>query len=634
MPLRVLPVLATILTICFTATAQTKDANASSAKTGSTTNSTEKKTAKSGRDLEAERLLKERRANAQSLLINLAADARSFNDAITRGRALARVANVVWDADRERARTMFRLAWDAAEIAEKQERDASRMATNQPKSGPGLGYPTSSHVRREVMRLATRRDPALGEEFLARIKEQMERANTGGSMSQPTELGLFDPMISQRMEVARQLLETDEMDRALQFADPVLGTVSQWTVDFLSSVRERNASAADTRYAAMLNSAAANPQSDANTASVLASYLFTPHIYIGYSREGTLTNSYRGNFSPPQVSPELRLVFFRAAAAILLRPLAPPGEEHTTAGHDGHYLVLKRLMPLFEQYASTELTAAVKAQIEGLTSLITKDTRDRDDDDWVKTGIRPDDMQANYEQSLRDQLDREKSSTMRDSINIRLAMHFASKGDLQARDFIDDIVDPETRTYARTLTDIRLAERAIAKKDADRIVELIRTSEFSHVYKAWLFTQAAKLLAKSDNAKAASLVELAIAEARRISGSDAYAPRAFVAAANAMFAVNPTTVWETMNEAVKSANSADDFSGEDGALSFRLATKAGPSHVSYNAVPDFDLDGIFRDLADYDYDKAVELARGLNRDGPRSVATIAIARTVLETKTK
>jgi hypothetical protein len=243
-------------------------------------------------------------------------------------------------------------------------------------------------------------------------------------------------------------------------------------------------------------------------------------------------------------------------------------------------------------------------------------------------------MDENYERSLLNQLDHEKTSTMRDSINIRLAMHFASKGDLHARDFIDDIVDPETRTYARTLTDIRLAERAIWKKDADRIVELIRTGEFSHVYKAWLSTQAAKLLAKSDNEKAASLVELAIAEARRISGSDADAPRAFVAAANAMFEVNRNAVWETMNEAVKSANSAEDFTGEDGGLSFRLTTKAGPSHVSYNAVPDFDLDGIFRNLADYDYDKAVQLARGLNRDAPRSVATIAIARTVLEPKKK
>ena len=157
MPLRVLLVLVSILTICFTATAQTREANASSAKTGSTTNSPEKTPAKSARELEAERLLKERRANAQSLLINLAADARSFNDAITRGRTLARIASVLWNADRERARTMFRLAWDAAEVADKESFERSKSETRVEKSGPGLPYSVSPAVRDEVIRLAARR---------------------------------------------------------------------------------------------------------------------------------------------------------------------------------------------------------------------------------------------------------------------------------------------------------------------------------------------------------------------------------------------------------------------------------------------------------------------------------------------
>jgi hypothetical protein len=632
MSVRPLPILVIILTVCLTATSQSKDANPSPTKPAANTDSTGNTPPKNARESEAERLLKERRANAQSLLINLAADARSFNDSTTRGRTLARVAYAIWDADRERARTMFRLAWDAAEIADKQAFEKARTEKRPTQSGSGLGYSTSPEVRKEVMRLAARRDRALAEEFLARQKEQSDRDNGGAKMSQRTALGLFDPMINQRIEVARQLLEADELESALQFADPVLTVVGQRTVDFLSSVRERNAVAADSRYAAMLASAAADPQSEANTASVLTSYLFTPHVYIGYSREGTHTNAYRGNFSRPEVSPDLRLAYFRTVAAILLRPLAPPGEEQTTAGHDGHYVVLKRLMPLFEQYAPPELTAALKAQAENLASLVTSATRNRDDDDWVKHDIRPDNMEENYERSMRDRLEHAKTSTERDAINIELAMFFAAKGDLHARDFIDDVADPETRPYARTLTDIRLAERAIAKKETDRIAELLRNGELSHVYKVWLSTQAAKVLSKSDNEKAASLVELAIAEARRISGSEVEAPESFVAAANAMFVVNRSAVWETMNEAVKAANSNESFTGEDAQLAFRLITKAGPSHASSNKVPDFDLESLFRNLADYDYDKAVQLARGLNRDAPRAVATVAIARAVMERK--
>ena len=69
---------------------QTKDSNASSQKPAAGTDQSEKAPKKRTREIEAERLLQERRANAQSLLINLAADARTFDDMRTRGRTLAR----------------------------------------------------------------------------------------------------------------------------------------------------------------------------------------------------------------------------------------------------------------------------------------------------------------------------------------------------------------------------------------------------------------------------------------------------------------------------------------------------------------------------------------------------------------
>src|SRR5262245_40474569 len=71
-------------------------------------------------DPEAERIRKERREQAQALLISLAADAGSFKDQRHRARIQARIADVLWDSDKERARTLFRKAWDAAEIADQE----------------------------------------------------------------------------------------------------------------------------------------------------------------------------------------------------------------------------------------------------------------------------------------------------------------------------------------------------------------------------------------------------------------------------------------------------------------------------------------------------------------------------------
>jgi hypothetical protein len=92
--------------------------------------------------------------------------------------------------------------------------------------------------------------------------------------------------------------------------------------------------------------------------------------------------------------------------------------------------------------------------------------------------------------------------------------------------------------------------------------------------------------------------------------------------------VDITRVWDATFDAVKAANSAQAFTGEDGELVLKFQGK-GYSSVNTNDVQEFDLEGIFRDLAGYDYDRAVELARGFEREGPRAVATIAIARAIL-----
>jgi len=49
-------------------------------------------------------------------------------------------------------------------------------------------------------------------------------------------------------------------------------------------------------------------------------------------------------------------------------------------------------------------------------------------------------------------------------------------------------------------------------------------------------------------------------------------------------------------------------------------------------VPDFDIAEIFSVLANEDYEGAVQLARGFQGEAPRTNATIAIARSVLNQK--
>src|SRR3954463_12458540 len=62
---------------------------------------------KSDAKLEAERIQKERQAQARSLLVSLASEARSFRDQTLRARSLARIADALWEIDAEQGRTLF-----------------------------------------------------------------------------------------------------------------------------------------------------------------------------------------------------------------------------------------------------------------------------------------------------------------------------------------------------------------------------------------------------------------------------------------------------------------------------------------------------------------------------------------------
>ncbi len=112
---RTLPILLCLLFLCATAAAQPKEGKQILPP---------KEIAGKGKaatDPETERILRERRAQAQSLLISLAADAGSYSDQKLRARTQARIADVLWDADPERARTLFRRAWDRYQTATSQD---------------------------------------------------------------------------------------------------------------------------------------------------------------------------------------------------------------------------------------------------------------------------------------------------------------------------------------------------------------------------------------------------------------------------------------------------------------------------------------------------------------------------------
>ena len=598
-------------------------------------------------ELAAERLLLERQANAQSLLINLAVDARHFKDATVRARALARIADMLWESDQDKSRSLFRSAWDAAENADAKGRERALEDLRQQRAAnPRGGYSRidPGNLRREVLDLVSRRDVVLSEEFLEKYRDQKARETQAEQGRRQNSL-VADEGTRQRLELARELLNDGETERALQLADPAMGSITMQSIGFLQRLREKNAAAADARYSAMLTAAPDNPQSEANTVSLLASYLFTPHVYVVFLPRSTTAQGSRA--TPPINAPvSLRLAFFQAAAAILLRPLGDPASTDS----DSQYLALRRMMPLFEQYAPAEIARAIRTQFEGLSAAASNQARNRDDqftrthfdgndrpsnpnDQPARPGLEGRNPPPDVEQSLLERRERANTADERDQINLQLALTMVEKDDSRAREYVEKIDDKELRNEARGYIDASIAWKLVQKKDVDRALELARNGQLTHFQKAWLLSGTARLLGNGDREKFMSLIEAAATEARRMETADPDRPRAFFAIANVVFNLNRAAIWEAMGDAVKAANSAEKFTGEGGAIAFRLKSKANNSGHEHS-FSDFDIAGIFRKLANEDYDRTVELARAIQNETPRANATIAIARAVMGEKKK
>jgi len=580
---------------------------------------------------EVDAVAAQREVLAISLLQNLADDARSFHEPRLRARVLARVADAFWLTDVEKSRTLFRRAWEAAEIEDAENaRRAAEEIRKQQASGPVVFRPRRQDLRAEVLRLAAKRDRALGEELLSKLDEANRKDSeeaTRQNRENEDSAASTSAAAEKRLALARRLLEDGDVERAMQFAGPVLDRISSDTINFLSALRQRNSQAADQGFLSLLARAERDPLSDANTVSGLSSYAFTPFLYVTFSPDGG-SNQMRDR--PPTPAPDLpagvRGAFFRSAAAILMRPLPPPDQDRTTSGRTGKFMVIRRLLPLFEQYAP-ERAAELRTQMAAMAADVPQGMQSGENR-AVSNGITPDSGGDPVER-MQNRLDRARTSEERDAIYADIAVALAGKNDPRARDLVDKIEDTETRRRVRAYIDFQAVQSAIQDKNALEAARIAKTGELTSIQRVWGYTRAANLLLATDRARALEFLDAAGAEARRIGGGDPDRARALIAVATGLVQADRVRAWETIDEAIRAANSAEGFTGEDSQVGARLQTNS--MVVMTNATAeDFDLLGAFKALAHDDLLRAVQLSKTLTGESPRAVATLAIARSVLE----
>jgi hypothetical protein len=483
-------------------------------------------------------------------------------------------------------------------------------------------------LRSEILRLAAKRDRALGEEFLARLTSAKdETSRTGDSSVASRAPNLSTAAVAQRLSLASEFLEAGDVQRALQFAEPALGQVVNRAISFLIALREKNAEAADQRFSALLSLSAADPAADANTLSLLTSYAFTPSMYVIVSNTGIPSTIMFEPRPAPNLAPALRAAYFRVASTLLLRPVA--ALDQTSAGRAGTYYIGTRLFPFFQQY-TPELAPLLSAQLTALRgdAQFAINASERS----VNQGVVPDDpMSDRVQGELDDRLSGARTADERDRAYAFAAMRAADTGDPRARDFTDKIEDSDTREGLRRFVDYNLIKGLLRKKNVAEALRLAANSELPHTQRSGILSSAAGLLAKSDRARSRALLDESLEEARRIDAGTTERAYAMVGLLPHFAKLDSPRLWNLMDETIKAANAVSGFTGENGQLQFDLEGKFSIRMGMELASPT-DLAEAFGALASDDLFHAMSVARDFKGEAPRALTTIAAARAVLSEK--
>jgi hypothetical protein len=562
-----------------------------------------------------------RRDYAVSLLSSLAVEAQMF-DSRLRSHVQAQVANLLWDVDKVFARDLFLKAWEAAETADNKVQGAAQQDSDQNSSF--VVYPREA--RREVIFLALQKDHMLGEQLLAKMAKQDEKPDSKGNnttMSSDIVQGNnLSPAELDRIDVARQLLENGEANRAAQFVGEVLNRATISTLRFLSELRLKDVTAADRFYVSLLSRAVTDPAADSNTVSLLSSYIFSPYLYVRISRNGfPVLVQTSGPNGPVDISPNIRSAFLSAAAQILLRPASDATSQRVS------YMVATRLLPLFDQF-NRNLATQIRSRLAELSMSIPPGLKSPDVVNKLRKGVNPTDSHEGI-QDILDRADHLTNSAARDRFYIQAAVLAAEQGDDNAKNIVQEISSQELRNQVRAYVFMALAKYALANKRIEKALEFARTEDLTSIERVWIYIQATELIGTKRATKAIDVVLEAVPIARRIASSDPDKARALVGIGVQLMKFNPELANEYVTEAIMAANKADNFSGEDTTVDVRLETPLGEWAASYG-TPNFALKNLFRELVQEDFFQAINMANNLKGKEPRSLAMIAIAQSTLD----
>ncbi|MDQ3256511.1 MAG: hypothetical protein M3R15_21920, partial [Acidobacteriota bacterium] len=373
--------------------------------------------------------LRRQREQALNTLMEIAGDARKFENQLYSARVQSLCADALWPFDEMTARSIFLRAWESATPVDATHTIDSSTIKDRHLPIRSETNTRMTEARQEVLAKVAARDSRLVEKFLrevveeekklAQIDEEVERLSSGmprrSRMSSSNE---------RRLQLAEILLERGERGPAAKMTAPLIREgVSAELITFLLRFRERDAAQADAMFLRTLHTTGANG-ADANSVLLLSTYVISPRVLVVITEGSTNYRALPLPTNATPIAPNVRAAFYDfAARALVARTRAAMSDPHETSAL---FFATTRLLPFFEREAPPHHVAALRASQAALAGQLEESRREalaRQSEVSSVTSKHPTDTLRPLLDGLEREQDKSKHDAMRLAIISTAARH-------------------------------------------------------------------------------------------------------------------------------------------------------------------------------------------------------------------
>lgn len=545
---------------------------------------------------------------ALEVLNQLANKAKEIQDQAASIRIRVRIADSLWDYDGQRARTLFKSAYEAINSVREEQQTVARLLTQ-----PGL----RSQLRNEVLRIVASRDHQLMKDLLQEPTDNRLPEEAGNLSTVPA----MNPALARSL--ASALVDTD-VQTAIDLTRRTLAAgIDSSLVVTLSAISRQDPQGANQLFLQALGIARVDSKYDLSVVDILGPYVFSDYGYgpplIGNDRRG---GAIEGASTSVVVMPFLQLAVLKFLEYARSTPASSPIPLADVPFHTDmlNFATLRNVLPFLRRYLPEDADRVSRRMDE-----ILRDATD------IERGVI---AATDGQESVDDLLNRANKSKgrLKDSILIKASNKLSRQGHYEdALSVLDGVENEGRRDAWAAYINAGATIAAIEEGDTERAY-LFATKMKLVTQRAVLLSRVASVFAKKkDVVRAKQLLQEGARSMLRADDTLAKSA-ALLTISSTMARLDTIEAYELLRSAIASVNRIKSFTRPPASIDRYGRSNDEEvldwldAHLGLGAL---DFDTAFASLAKIDFIQALLIGQSLGRKDFSLMAQVAVCRSVL-----